>query len=152
VGSNLARVLNQLDFPYVVIDLDPQVISRLHARGVNCIYGGACNYEVLSQAGVARARVLVLAIPDPVEAKLAMENALRLSPKLDIVARVHRDFELELFRKLGASEMVQPELEASIEVIRHTLYRFGLGEHEIQNLIDGIRAESSGGPSLEKNT
>jgi CPA2 family monovalent cation:H+ antiporter-2 len=142
VGSNLAKVLSQLDFSYVVIDLDPKVISELRARGVSCIYGGACNYEVLSQAGLARAQVLVLAIPDPIEAKLAMENALRINPKLDIVARVHHDFELELFRELGASELVQPELEASFEVIRHTLHRLGLRSRQIQELIDSIRVES----------
>jgi CPA2 family monovalent cation:H+ antiporter-2 len=149
VGSNLAKVLSQLDFPYVVIDLDPQVISALHARGVPCIYGGACNYEVLSQAELARARVLVLAIPDPIEAKLAVENALRINPKLDIVARVHRDFELELFRELGASALVQPELEASFEVIRRTLHRLGLRGGHIQKLIDSIRTGSSKKTSLK---
>ena len=57
IGNNLARVLEQRKFSYLVIDLNPQVISRLRARGVPCIYGDAGNPEVLSQAELAKAKI-----------------------------------------------------------------------------------------------
>ncbi len=139
VGSGLARVLERRKFSYLVIDLNPRVISRLRSRGVPCIYGDTGNPEVLSQAELARARVLVLTIPDPLAARLAAENALRINPRLDIVARVHRDADAELLKGIGVSELVRPEFEASLEITRHTLHRFGLTSPEIQRILIGLR-------------
>jgi CPA2 family monovalent cation:H+ antiporter-2 len=96
---------------------------------------------VLCQAELARARVLVLTIPDPLAARLAAENALRINPRLDIVARVHRDADAELLKGIGVSELVRPEFEASLEITRHTLYRFGLTSIEIQHILSGLRGE-----------
>jgi len=143
VGSNLVRVLERRKLSYLVIDLDPRVISRLRAREVPCIYGDVANPEVLSQAELTRARVLVLTIPDPLAARLAAENALRINPKLDIVARVHRDADAELLKGIGVSELVRPEFEASLEITRHTLHRFGLTSPEIEHILGSLREEGS---------
>ncbi len=141
IGSSLARVLERRNFSYLAIDHDPQVISRLRSRETPCIYGDVANPEVLCQAELARARVLVLTIPDPLAARLAAENALRINPRLDIVARVHRDADAELLKGIGVSELVRPEFEASLEITRHTLYRFGLTSIEIQYILSGLRGE-----------
>ena len=143
VGGNLAGMLQQLGFPYLVIDLDPRVISTLRSRGIPCLHGDAGNAEVLSKAGLPEARVFVLTIPDPLATRLAIENALRINPKLDIVARTHSDLELDFLRGLGASELVQPEFEASLEIIRHVLHRLGLPDAEIQHWLDAIREKGS---------
>jgi CPA2 family monovalent cation:H+ antiporter-2 len=37
--------------------------------------------------------------------------------------------------------MVRPELEAGLEVIRHTLHRFGLTTQEIQYIVNALREE-----------
>ncbi len=139
VGSTLAKVLERRKFSYLVIDLDPQVISRLRTRGIPCIYGDAGNPEVLSHAELTRARVLVLTIPDPLAVRLATENALRINPRLDIVALVHRDADAELLKGIGVSEIVRPEFEASLEITRHTLHRFGITSLEIQHILSGLR-------------
>jgi len=57
------------------------------------------------------------------------------------VARVHRDEDTEVLRSLGVAEMVRPELEAGLEVIRHTLHRFGLTMQEIQYIVSTLREE-----------
>lgn len=139
VGSNLARVLERRNFSYLVIDLDSQVISRLHARGIPCIYGDASNPEILAHAQLNKARVLICTFPDFIAVELTTKNALRINPKLDIVARVHRDSDAELLKGIGASEIVRPEFEASLEITRHTLHRFGLTTVEIQHILSGLR-------------
>jgi len=139
VGSLLARVLERRNFPYLVIDLAPQVISELHARGVPCIYGDASNPEILSYAQLDKARVLICTFPDFIAVELTARNALRVNPRIDIVARVHRDIDAELLKGIGVSELVRPEFEASLEVTRHTLHRFGLTGVEIQYILTGLR-------------
>jgi len=139
IGSRVAMVLERQKFSYLVIELDPQVISRLRARGIPCIYGDASNPEILAHAHLDKARVLVCTIPDYVAVELAARNALRINPRLDIVARVRRDADAELLRGIGVAELVLPLFEGSLEVIRHTLHRFGLSSTEIQYILTGLR-------------
>jgi len=138
-GSNLVRVLERRKLSYLVIDLDPQLISRLHSQGVPCIYGDASNPEILAHAQLDKARVLVCTFPDFIAVELTVRNALRINPKLDIVARVHRDADAELLKGIGVSELVRPEFETSLEITRHALHRFGLTGVEIQHILSGLR-------------
>jgi CPA2 family monovalent cation:H+ antiporter-2 len=141
VGRTLAGVLERRKFSYLVIDLDPQVISRLHSAGVPCIYGDAGNPEILAHAQLDKARVLICTFRDFIAVESTTRNALRINPKLDIVARVHRDIDAELLKGVGVSELVRPEFEASLEITRHTLHRFGVTGPEIQHILSGLRRE-----------
>ncbi len=135
VGGNVAKLLSQLEIPYLVIDLDPATISSLRDQGIPCIYGDAGNREVLSQAGLKDAALLIIATPDPTAARLTLDHALSINPQLDVIARVHSDLELDFLQGRGASELVQPEVEASIELVRHTLCRLGFSEDKVQEFI-----------------
>jgi CPA2 family monovalent cation:H+ antiporter-2 len=140
-AENLVRVLERRNFPYLVIDIDPRVFERARRNNIPCIYGDTSNPHILEQAGLDRARVLVVTIPDPLASELAVENARRINRKLDIVARVHRDEDVDVLREKGVTEMVRPELEAGLEIIRHTLHRFGLTSQEIQYVVNALREE-----------
>jgi CPA2 family monovalent cation:H+ antiporter-2 len=139
VGSSLARILERRNLSYLVIDLDPQVISALHAREIPCIYGDAGNPEILAHAQLDKARVLICTFPDFIAVELTTRNALNINPRLDIVARVHRDVDAELLKGIGVSEIVRPEFEAGLEITRHTLHRFGVSGPEIQLILTGLR-------------
>jgi CPA2 family monovalent cation:H+ antiporter-2 len=139
VGQRLAEVLERQKFSYLVIDLDPKVVSQLRARGIPCIYGDASNPEILAHASLDKARVLVCTIPDYVAEELTSRNALAINPKLDIVARVHRDRDAALLKGIGVTELVLPFFEGSLEMIRHTLHRFGLSNTEIQYILNALR-------------
>ena len=139
VGGNVAQMLSQLEIPYLVIDLDPATISSLRDQGIPCIYGDAGNWEVLSQAGLKDAALLIIATPDPTAARLTLDHALSINPQLDVIARVHSDLELDFLQGRGASELVQPEVEASIELVRHTLCRLGLPEERVQDFVGNWR-------------
>ena len=141
VSRNLGRVLERRKFSYLVIDIDPRVIDSAREGGIPCIYGDASNPEILAQAQLARARVLVVTFPDPIATRLAVENARRINSRLDVVARVHRDEDTESLKGLGVAELVRPELEAGLEIIRHTLHRFGLTTQEILYIVNTLREE-----------
>jgi len=139
VGSRLAAVLERRKFPYLVIDLDPHVISKLRTQGVPCLYGDASNPEILSHAQLNKARVLICTFPDFIAVELTIRNALKINNKLDIVAGVRRDTDAELLKGIGAAEVVRPRFEGSLEIIRHTLHRFGVNSIEIQYILSGFR-------------
>ncbi len=141
VGSNLGKVLVRSGLPVLVIDIDHVRIQELRARGVPCLYGDSSNIEVLRHARLELARVMVVALPDPLACQMAMANAKQINPKLDVIARAQRSQDVAGLYQLGAEEVVQPEFEASIEVIRYTLAKLGYTSREIQRYSHQIRKE-----------
>lgn len=139
VGRTIAWFLSQLAIPYVVTDLDPRTISELREEGVPCVYGDAGNPRVLHEAGIADANILVLAVADPVAVRLALDHARRTRPNLDVIARAHNDSELAFLQGRGVSEAVQAETEAGIELVRHTLCRWGLPRAKVEEVIASHR-------------
>jgi len=139
VGRRIAEAMQMQKFSYLVIELDPSVISRLNKMNIPCIYGDASNPEILSHADLDKARVMVCTIPDYVATELTVRNALKLNPKLDIIARVHRDSDAELLKGMGVTELVLPFFEGSMEMIRHTLHRFGMTSIDIQYILNNLR-------------
>jgi monovalent cation:H+ antiporter-2, CPA2 family len=143
VGRRVAEVMEKQKLTYLVIELDPMLISELNTRGIPCIYGDASNPEILSHANLDKARVLVCTAPDYMVTKLTSINALKINPRLDIVARVHRDSDVELLKDVGVTEFVLPFFEGSLEMIRHTLHRFGMSNTEIQYILNNLRASQT---------
>jgi len=139
VGGNVARLLSQLAVPYVAIDLDPKTISELREQGIPCVYGDAGNQKVLYEAGITHAAVLALAIPDPAATRLALDHAGLMNANIDIIARTHSNSEFEFLQSRGISGIVQPEMEASIEILRHILCRLNMPEAEIEEIIASRR-------------
>ena len=136
VGQNIARALNDLEISFSVIEIDPDLISKLRCNGEACIYGDASNFHVLHLAKLDKAKVLVVTYPDPLAAITTVKNALRINPRLEVIARIHRNRELELLNSLGVSELVSPEYEASLEFIRRTLASVGWNKDSIQHAIN----------------
>jgi len=139
VGRNIARLLERFKVPYIVVDLDPENISVLREKGIPCVYGDAGNSHVIYEAGVKEAAILALAIADPVAVKLAIDHARRININLDIIARVHNDFEVEFLQNRNVSEVVRPETEAGIEMARHILCHLGVTVVEVEKVITSQR-------------
>jgi CPA2 family monovalent cation:H+ antiporter-2 len=140
VARELADALDARSIAYVVVEYNPHVVRELRASGVPVVYGDAANPAVLEHAHVEHARLLAVLMPDRGAAEQATRVGRRLNARLDIVARAGDVGDLERLRAAGATEVVQPEFEAGVEVIRHTLRRFGIGGVELTALTTGRRA------------
>ncbi len=145
VGINVAKFLEHLNIPYVVIELNPVAISKLRDNMVPCVYGDIGNPNVLCEARIKQASILVLAIEDPVAIRLALDHAQRINSKLDIIARAHSDAEFEFLESKGVSEVVRPEMEAGIELARHILYRLGISPATVGKIIGKQKAKHGKG-------
>lgn len=139
VGRLIAQVLDRRGLRYVVIDQDRRNVEELRQRGVLALYGDAANPVLLGHAGIERARVLVIAIPDPPATRHIVEHARRANARLSIVARTHSEAEWAYLREHGVDEVVLGERELAVEMSRFTLHRFGVAGAELQALTQGLR-------------
>ncbi|MEZ4554163.1 MAG: cation:proton antiporter [Dehalococcoidia bacterium] len=132
VGELTGRSLRSLGIPFAVIDASIERVRALRAHGIDAVWGDAAQADVLATAGVERARLLAVCVPDDTTALLVITNAHQLRSNLTTVSRAHSNAVLDLQRSLGAHEVVVPEFEGGIEMIHRTLLLLGFGAAEVE--------------------
>ncbi len=141
IGRYTADILHQLDLSCVVVELVQQAVDRVRANGLPVIYGDASSEQVLEAAGIHSARLLLVTVPAAIDVELIVRRVQQLNSKLHIVVRAARLAQVEVLQALGVYELVQPEFEAGLEMVRQTLLHFDKPVTEIQRLIDAVRYE-----------
>ncbi|MDQ3693083.1 MAG: cation:proton antiporter [Chloroflexota bacterium] len=135
VGSELGVALERRGLRYAVIEINPAVVRDLREAGVVAYYGDSGAAPLLLRAGVRRARTLAVTVSDLVSAQAAVRIARELNPTIDIVTRATDADVVEILRRAGAGEVVQPEFEAGLEFVRHVLRRQGVSARETELVI-----------------
>jgi monovalent cation:H+ antiporter-2, CPA2 family len=138
-GRSIVKVLQSYNYPVVVVEQAESVIQQLREEGIPYVYGDAASVQVLEKAQVAQAQGMAITLPNAMSTRLCLKRSLEFSPDLDIVARATQDQDLELLYQLGATEVVQPEFEASLELSSHLLNRLGLEKENVQAQLQLIR-------------
>ena len=113
VGRIVAANLKTAKIPFVVIEESDRLVSDLHAEGIDAIAGHAASAGLLSLSNIARARSLVVAIPDAFEAGNIVESAKKMNSRLLVIARAHSDAEVEHLTNLGADTVIMGEREVA---------------------------------------
>ena len=139
VGRHIVNLLEQMGIPGLVIDADAGRVDEVSHRGIPTLYGDASNSEVLTHAGLARARALVVTGPDEATSELVVAAARDLAPDLPIIARATTEVGIKQLAELGAKDVIHPELEGGLEIVRHTLLTLGFPVHEIMRYVDAVR-------------
>lgn len=141
-GANLAKAAKYANIPYLILELNPQIVREQKARGEPIIYGDAVQEHMLESLNVKKARVVVVAISDPRATKSIVSNLRHISPSVHIVVRTRYVKEIELLLALGADEVIPEEFETSIEIFSRVLTNFLVPIDELENLIDSVRADN----------
>ena len=139
VGSAVAEALDTFRIPWVAIENDPDVVRGLRERGVPSVFGDAGHRRLLETAGARHASLAVVALPEVDRARLAVGHLRTLNPTLPVLARTHDRAEHEKLRAAGATEVIQPELEAAATLIRHALNRLALPRERVLAYLEQFR-------------
>ncbi len=135
-GRSVAQTATIAGIPYIVIELNPEIIRQ--ERSVSCspvIFGDAVQEEVLEHAGICRARTLVVAVSDQEAIPWIVHTARRLAPELYILARARHIRNVRYLLEMGADEIISEEFEASLEIFSRVLRRYKIPEEEIEHII-----------------
>lgn len=124
VGGLVGAGLHAHNVPYLVVDYDDRVIRRARARGIPAIYGDGSNPTVLRRAGISRASMAVVALPESIDARLAVRTISQARPDMPVLARAPSELDVFVLYAEGADEVVYPKFEAGLEFLRHTLSEF----------------------------
>jgi CPA2 family monovalent cation:H+ antiporter-2 len=119
VGRRICESLAEQGITYVVADANRELVEKLRKDNVHAVAGDAAEPAVLIQAHVARARMLVIAIPDTFNVRQMLDTARALNPNIDTVVRTHSEEEAVLLRKERAGKVFLGEQELASGMSRY---------------------------------
>ena len=139
VGSALGKALDSFAIRYLVIERDPDIIRRLRVRGTPCLYGDASHRELLVTAETPDALLVIVALPEFEQAALTVRRVRSLHPTVPVLARAHGRIEAAKLMAVGSTEVIQPEVEASVTLIRHALNHLAFPKERILDYVERCR-------------
>ncbi len=141
VGFQIARVLKRLNMRFVVVELDHRRFEQAKHEGMSVVYGDASQEVVLEAAGLRDAVLLIVTVPGIVEARSIIVHSKHLNAGIQVVARTSGPDDFDLLKDLGVSNVVLPEFEAGLEMMRQSLLHLHVPPTEVQRHTDTIRQE-----------
>jgi CPA2 family monovalent cation:H+ antiporter-2 len=148
IGSAVGEALETFGVPYVVVETDPDIVRGLRVRGVSGLYGDAAHTHLLEAAGVAHAALVVVTLPSAEHVRLAVSRTRAINARVPVLARAHRREVGDSLRAMGATTVVEPEVEAAAAFIRHALRHLALPDERFAAYLDRFHeAMAATGPA-----
>lgn len=121
VGRRVAMALREHNIPFVVAEQNREIVESLRSECIPAVSGDAAEPSVLIQAHIARAAMLVIAIPDTLNIRKMVEIARTLNPSIAVVLRTHNEEEAALLRTENLGEVFLGEHELARNMASHVV-------------------------------
>ncbi|MDQ6774067.1 MAG: potassium channel protein [Candidatus Dormibacteraeota bacterium] len=108
MGTQIVSEFEKESVPLIVIDNNPDALTRLQRERKPHIEGDAASEEVLREAGIARAQALISAVDSDERAVYIVLAARALNPDLYILSRAGRPESIRRLELAGANRVVSP--------------------------------------------
>ncbi len=128
VGQRIASTLNAHGIPFVVAEQNRALVEQLRAQGQPAVTGNATEPNVLIQAHIAQAAMLIIATPDSMNIRKMVDIAKQLKPDIEVVIRIHHEDEYQRLQSLGET-LFFGEAELAKGMASHVLSRFQKSSH-----------------------
>lgn len=139
LGMDLALAFREEGILFVIIEMNHRLVREAKNHDYPVLYGDAANEEILKQAGILRARALVVAFADPTAMAQIVRVVQVLSPGTFVAVRSRFERDVPALYELGADAVVMEELEASCEVNRVILEHLEVDPLQIEHYLNRIR-------------
>ncbi len=121
VGSAITAMLGEARQPYMVIERDRTRYDQLQQRGITSLFGDVTDKGVLEAAGIASARVLLVATAESFQTRNAVRIARKVNPQIVIIVRTHTESDRIELGEEGADHVMMGEQELARAMFRQAL-------------------------------
>lgn len=139
IGKHIGDVLQRVEIPFVILELDHRSFEKIKALKFPVIYGDASQDIILEAAGIKEARLLLITTPVAILSQSIVKEVKKISPDLRIVARAENIEQMQELHEEGVYHVVQSDFEASLEFTRQALLHLSIPVDRIQQFTDEIR-------------
>ncbi len=139
-GRNVAKASRAADIPYVIVEMNPEIVRTERAKGEPIFYGDAMHDAVLHHANIRAARVVVVVISEDAASRRIVATAHALNPTAHIIARTRHLTEVEPLYRVGANEVIPEEFETSVAIFTRVLTEYLIPHDQIEQFVAEVRA------------
>ncbi len=141
IGFQIAGVLKRLAIPFVMVELDQMRIEKAKTAGYPIVYGDGSQEIVQEALLIEHASLLVVTIPNIVTVRSIISHAKKVNSGIRVVARISDPDFFHVFRELDVVDLIYPEFEAGLEMIRQVLLYLRIPVPEIQSHTENLRRQ-----------
>lgn len=139
VGGIVDRILDAAGYRATVIDYDSRHIDQLKKFGVKTYFGDATRPDLLESAGIAKAKLLIVALDDKEQINKLVGYVAKTHPDVHITARaVDRDHVYMLWA-LGCRDIIRETYDSSLRIGRSSLEAMGHDRQSAQAMVDAFQ-------------
>ena len=107
-GRVIVERLQANDFPFVVVEVNPDKVAQLLQEGIAVVEGSAHDNEVLEEAGIYKAKALIACASDDAENVFIVLSARAMRDDLIIASRSAYPESQPKLKRAGANWVVSP--------------------------------------------
>lgn len=124
-GGVINRMLRAAGYSATVLDYSSEQLQRLRVFGVKVFFGDATRPDLLHAAGIANARILIIAIDDKAQITHLVEYVSRHYPQVHIIARaVDRPHVFDLWAA-GCRDVIRETFDSAVRAGRSAYEALG---------------------------
>lgn len=135
-GQVSGRILAANSIPFTALDKDAEHIEFVRQFGNKVFYGDACRLDLLEAAGIAHAKIILVAVDDEEDALKIAQLVKEHYPAVKVIARARNRFTAVKLYNLGIKNNVREVFSAGLEAANMLLQAHGYSETEADHLID----------------
>ena len=140
VGQAVTELLEKSGVRPLIIEMNVDTVAELSKQGRRALYGDATRRDLLDQAGLRKAKSLIITVPDP-EVRMGVIRAAReLNSELRIITRARYLAEHDSLREAGAAVVCCDEAGAATGLTRALLGDWNRPQDEIDRQVRELRA------------
>jgi len=139
-GRNLARAAQVAGIPYLVLDVNPEIVKKERQEGIPIRVGDATYDAVLEAVQIDTARVVVVAVSDPQASARIVSAIRRHTVESSIIVRTRYVDHIGPLYRAGADYVIPEEYETSIEIFALVLQKYLVPRQQIEELVTEIRS------------
>ncbi len=139
VGRILAYILSELQFNYIAVDSNLNLVKKARSQGFPVYHGDLADIDVLRSVGVERARCIVLTMTDKISMRKAVKVVANNCKDIEIMVRAEDFKHGNGLKKLGATAAVPSTIEMGLQMGGSLLKILGVAEHDILDLKEMFR-------------
>ncbi|KUO52107.1 MAG: potassium transporter [Sphingomonadales bacterium BRH_c42] len=140
VGGIVDRILDAAGHKATVIDHDSRHLENLKKFGIRTYFGDATRPDLLESAGIAHARLLVIALDGKEQIDRLVGYVARTYPQVHITARaIDRDHVYKLWA-LGCRDVIRETYDSSLRIGRSALEALGHDPQSAHAMVDAFEA------------
>jgi Kef-type K+ transport system membrane component KefB/voltage-gated potassium channel Kch len=110
LGLSVIHALDNAKEQLVVIDFNPDVISKLKQMGIPHVFGDVADPEILERAGVQRARLVISTIPDFEDNLICIKSVKHANKTAKVIVMALETMDARALYAQGADYVVLPHL------------------------------------------